>query len=364
MTLGSGLQTAGWQVAIASEQPRIPNRHNVEWFTSHGFRHYEVPFPGPDTDIDAVKRAVQSAIQFRAVIADFRPDVIHVHYRATSIYAQAAQVLGGIPSVSTLHITPIPSGVLYRMVSFWGRRTIAISSDVREYLKTVFKLDESRIRTIHHGVDSDYFHPPTDTERSVARAELDVDNEPLVIAVLARMSHEKGHDVLFKALARLKDRGLRFCALLAGVSISGETEWRNRMMRLANDLGIADQVRFLGFTDARQVLWASDILVLPSRREGFPLAILEAMMSGLVPVRTVAAGAYDQIDDGETGFLIPIDDDEMLAKRIMLLGEDADCRKRMASAARDAAVARFSVRQMVDKTAELYNEVVRQSQRN
>lgn len=359
MALGSGLQSAGWQVAIASSRPEISDARSIDWFTSRGFRHYEISFPGPDLSLDIVNKSVRSAMQFGSVIADFCPDVIHVHYRATSIYAYFAQLLAGIPAVSTLHIVPIPSSWLYRKVSFWGKRTIAISSESRDYLKNTFKLRDSQIRLIHHGVDAEHYRPPTRSERESARATLGVQSEPIVIAMLARMSEEKGHDILLNALAQLKEKGHRIAALLAGVSISGDTSWRETMMKMALDLGIADQVHFLGFTDARQVLWASDIAVLPSRREGFPLAVIEAMLSGLVPLRTAAAGAYDQIEDGKTGFIVPVDDSSLLAQRLLLLLENEKRRQTMALAARAAALSRFSVDRMVTQTSDLYNEVLR-----
>ncbi|MGI9069869.1 MAG: glycosyltransferase family 4 protein [Bryobacteraceae bacterium] len=358
MTLGRGLQAVGCEVAIASDGGNGSHSHGIDWFTSHGFRHYLVAFPGPDMNAAILRRAVQSALNFRSAVEDFRPDLIHVHYRATSVYAQIAQLAAGIPFVSTLHIIPIPSGSLYRSVSFWGEHTIAISSEVRKYLKSAFEVKESRIRLIHHGVDTDPYRPPTRGERQAARDKFDVTSAPLVIAMLARMSWEKGHDLLLKALACLREQGYRPVALLAGVSISGETQWRDAMVKMASQLGCADQVRFLGYADARDVLWSSDISVLPSRWEGFGLAVVEAMLCGLVPVRTPAAGASDQIDDGENGFIVPFESSESLAQRLKVLIQEEGLRHQMALAARAKALSKFSATGMVTKTLNVYEDVL------
>ena len=84
-------------------------------------------------------------------------------------------------------------------------------------------------------------------------------------------------------------------------------EWGDKMREYAKGAGIAGQVQFLGYTDSRHVLWASDVCVLPSRQEGFAVAIIEAMLCGVVPIRTPAAGAAEQIDDGTNGFIVPFE---------------------------------------------------------
>ncbi len=365
-TLSVGLRNKGCEVALASDGGRTDTRHGVAWFTAHGIRHYRVPFPGPHVDKAWPWRCLKSVRDLRSAVSDFQPDIVHVHYRATSAYAQGIKLVTGTPFVSTLHIIPIPSGPLHRVMSFWGERAIAISTEVRDYLREVrdylrdeFRVPERRITLIPHGVDTHYFRPPTPAERSQARTRFDIPQDETVIAMLARMSPEKGHNILLHAMHKLHASGHNSRALLAGVSISGDTRWREEMIRLACDLGLADRVRFLGFSDAREVLWASDILVLPSLWEGFGLAVVEAMLCGVVPVRTPAAGAYEQIVDGQTGFIIPFNDIESLTDRLQLLVRKSIVRKQMAVAARARGEAAFSSVNMVARTLQTYREVIR-----
>jgi len=147
-------------------------------------------------------------------------------------------------------------------------------------------------------------------------------------------------------------------ALLAGASIDGTTEWGDKMREYANGAGIAAQVQFLGHTHSRDVLWASDVCVLPSRQEGFALAIIEAMLCGVVPIRTPAAGAAEQIDDGTSGFIVPFEDSAALAERLYTLLSDPDCRSRMSAATLEKGRTQFSAKVMVDRTIGVYKEVL------
>lgn len=106
----------------------------------------------------------------------------------------------------------------------------------------------------------------------------------------------------------------------------------------------------IGYQDSQKVYWASDVLVLPSRKEGFPLVIVEAMLSGVVPIRTPAAGAYDQIEDGKTGFIIGFDDYKMLANRLDQLLSDDKFREKIAINAYNFAKENFTADIMVEKT--------------
>jgi glycosyltransferase involved in cell wall biosynthesis len=240
---------------------------------------------------------------------------------------------------------------------------ITPSREGREFLMSAFGVNENRIRLVPHGTDEEYFRPPSATERSDARAKFGLAPDDKVVGMVARMESIKGQDILLKSLIALRDRGMTVKALLAGVSTSGETEWRDRMMRFAREAGIGGQVQFLGHIQTRDVLWASDACALPSRQEGFAIAIIESMLCGVVPIRTPAAGAAEQIDDGANGFIIPFDDSETLSERLYLVLGDAERRSRMSAAALDRGRADFSSKVMVARTLGVYDEVLQRSRR-
>jgi glycosyltransferase involved in cell wall biosynthesis len=151
----------------------------------------------------------------------------------------------------------------------------------------------------------------------------------------------------------LKERGYEITTLCAGTG-----GYEREIEELAEELGIRDSVQFLGFTEPRRVYWASDLIALPSRREGFACATAEAMLCGTVPIRTPTAGASDQIDDGETGFIIPFGAPSELARHIQYLLNNPVRRRRMGKQAHSVAVERFSIKSSVDKIESIYKALV------
>jgi glycosyltransferase involved in cell wall biosynthesis len=104
------------------------------------------------------------------------------------------------------------------------------------------------------------------------------------------------------------------------------------------------------------VLWASDALVFPSqdKTEAFGLVVAEAMLCGVVPIRTPSAGAVDQIDHGSNGFIMPFDDAIALADYLNQIFADPVLRRSLAVAAQSTAQQRFALQQMVDSTLATY----------
>jgi len=206
MTLGKGIMAAGWQVAIASDGGDGSHPRGVQWFEQNGLSHYTIRFPSPESTSTIPIRTLRSVLDMRSAVRSYRPDLIHVHYRVTSPFAQLARIVYGIPFVTTLHLSRIPSGLLYRLSSFWGDRTIAISGEVKKSLESSFHVNKSRIRLVPNGVDEDYFRPPSLAESKTARSRLGVESDVPVAALIGRMSEAKGHDVLVRALARLRQQ--------------------------------------------------------------------------------------------------------------------------------------------------------------
>lgn len=173
-----------------------------------------------------------------------------------------------------------------------------------------------------------------------------------MVCLIGHLSKVKGHDILIKASKILEREGIKVKYLLAG---SGDFDY---IKELIKQYEVEEQFILTGFVDSRKILWASDILVLPSRKEGFPLVIIEAMLCKVVPIRTPAAGAYDQIDDGINGFIIPFEDPYSLANRIKILIEDKELREKMADRAFEKAKKLFTIEMMAKSYIDIYNEII------
>jgi glycosyltransferase involved in cell wall biosynthesis len=119
-------------------------------------------------------------------------------------------------------------------------------------------------------------------------------------------------------------------------------------------------VNFLGMCDSRQVLWASDISVLPSQQgtEAFPLVIIESMLCGVIPIRTPAAGAYDQIKSGVNGYIFPFNDTDKLAENLEILLKDGKLKNLISSEAFRSGQEHFTVDKMLHDTIQVYMNIL------
>ena len=371
LTLAKGLINNGWTVALASglandiEGASEEAKVALERFELNDIPAFVISFPKIHLSINGVIKVTRALRELNKVVNQFQPDVIHLHSLSVCPYIQIIRLLHSIPFVSTCHAEPDGnrvgvkfSGLAGRhLKTLFGKRLIAVSSALVEAYQTIMNVPKENIRLIYHGVDPNQFRPPTAEEQLKAHQSFGLDDHDKVICLVGRLSPAKGHRLLIEALAILQHRGVDAIVLCAG---KGYADEENQIRKLASQLEVFESVRFLGMTDTRQVLWASDILVLPSRpnTEAFGLVVSEAMLCGVVPIRTPAAGAIDQIDEGKNGFIVPFDDAETLALRLSEVLANPELQARLAAAAIATAHQKFTVNQMVESTIAVYEEIL------
>jgi glycosyltransferase involved in cell wall biosynthesis len=147
------------------------------------------------------------------------------------------------------------------------------------------------------------------------------------VVYTGRLERYKQIDVLLRAMARLSDRFPN-----ARIDIVGRGADRNRLERIARELGVADRTHFAGFVsddDRDRLLAAARICVCPSAKEGWGLTVIEANALGTPVIATDAPGLRDSVDEGRTGFLVPDRDIGAFAKRIDQLLSDASLGSRL-----------------------------------
>jgi glycosyltransferase involved in cell wall biosynthesis len=193
----------------------------------------------------------------------------------------------------------------------WGSAFVCISQEVREELIGV-GIDEGRLWDIVNGVDTDHFSPASKAKRATLRRSLNLPFGPLVVFA-GRLAPIKGLDVLLAAWPQVS-RSVPQSHLL----ILGEGEERANLETQAQRLDIADRVTFVGGChDVAPYLRAADVFALPSHSEASPVALLEAMASGLPSVATATPGAKQALEDGATGRLVSIADPSALASALI-----------------------------------------------
>ena len=171
---------------------------------------------------------------------------------------------------------------------------------------------------------------------------------PLIVA-LGRLHENKAFDILLKALARVPN---------AYLWLAGEGPLKAELMKLAEDLAIKPRVRFLGWRDdTANVLCSGDLFVCPSRHEPLGNVVIEAWAQGLPVVAADSMGPGMLIENGETGILVPTDDEILMARAIRGVLDDDNLAERLARQGHDAYQENFTEAQVVDQYLAFFDKV-------
>jgi glycosyltransferase involved in cell wall biosynthesis len=211
---------------------------------------------------------------------------------------------------------------------------------------------EDKLAMIYSGVAAT---EPPDVDRAEVRAAFGWPAEAPLVLFAGRLMPQKGVDVLVAALDLLQHVRPQVRTLIAG---SGSLQ--PVLEETAHAFTLDEKVRFLGHRDdVPRLLAAADLLVLPSRYEGLPNVVLEAMAYRKPVVATAAPGTTEIVVDGATGLLVPLDDANALARAIRTLVDDPALARRLGDAGRARVEAEFGVGTMVARFAELYESLAR-----
>ncbi|HVG44139.1 MAG TPA: glycosyltransferase family 4 protein, partial [Longimicrobium sp.] len=181
-----------------------------------------------------------------------------------------------------------------RAVASSARAVIANSALTARHAVDLLGADPARVHTVYYGADAARFRPPSAEERARARTALRLDEgAPALAFVGALGDRRKGFDTLFEAFASLCAAAAEWDATLLVAGAGGELEeWKRR----AEAAGLGRRIRLLGFrADVREVLFACDAVVSPTRYEAYGLAVQEAVCTGLAPIVSRAAGVAERI---------------------------------------------------------------------
>lgn len=230
------------------------------------------------------------------------------------------------------------------------RRTskiIAVSASLKENLVNTEGIDPEKVVVIHNGIDLDQWCQ----RQPRRRAQFGVGDGEILIAAVGRLVDWKGHAVLIKAMRELVAEKRR-----VKVVIAGDGPRRSVLEGLVTTHGLGEHVCLLGYIDdVRPLLAAADIFVLPSLNEPFGTVLLEAMAAGL-PIVATNGGGVPEIITERVGLLVPSNDAQALAKGLKCLIDDSVYRERLGQAALADVKARFSLRQTIEKTEQVYGE--------
>lgn len=240
----------------------------------------------------------------------------------------------------------------HRETTRLAQRVVTVSEGSRRtFLEQGYP--EEQFLCIHNGIEIP--HPPSTSETQAVRQALDLrPHDPLLLTV-ARLTEQKGHDILLAAVPAVLAEHPRACFAWVG-----QGPEREKLAAQAHALGVEDAVRFLGHRDdVPALIGSADLFVLPSRFEGHPLVALEALALGLPVVGTRVCGLDEAVIHGETGLLVEPEHPTELAQAILALLDDSKRRRQMGEAGRRLVRMRFDARHMAAQTMALYTTLLR-----
>ncbi|MFD9067199.1 glycosyltransferase [Kitasatospora purpeofusca] len=299
-------------------------------------------------------------LRLRRLLAQRRYHLVHTHM---PVPAAAARLLAPTLTGRGPRLVHTEHNVWerYRPATRWAnaltyRRNdavIAVSHAVARTVPPGRRRPGEWVTVVHHGPDlAGASGGPA--ARAAARAELGLPDEAFVVGTVGNLTPKKDQATLLAAHADLLRRHPRARLVLIG---TGPLEGQLRAR--AAELGIADAVLMTGSrSDVPQLLPALDVFTLSSRQEGLPVALMEAMTSGLPSVVTRVGGIPEVLDDGEQGYLVPPGDPSALADAFARLAEEPDLRTRLATAARERSE-RFDVAGAQRAVEAVYARVLR-----
>lgn len=350
----------GWETAVAA---RNDYENPSDCVIPYCDTYYDIPFERNPLKLGNMK----AYKRLEKVIDDGGYDIIHCHTPVgamlTRLAAKKARKNGTrvFYTAHGFHFykgAPAINWILYYPVEKWLSR-------YTDVLITINKEDYERAKTFKAGkvcyvpgvgIDLKKFNVGyVNKERK--RKEIGVSANDFVLLSVGELIPRKNHEVVIRALSVLKQRDkLNHIEYV----ICGRGAYEADLKKLAEELGVADHIHFLGYrNDISEICNCSDLFVFMSRQEGLPVALMEAMACGLPAVCSNIRGNTDLIDDGVTG-LISNNTPEELAEAINKMRNDTDLRDRLASAALQK-IKQFDLSSVEDEMTKIYRGGGKQS---
>jgi glycosyltransferase involved in cell wall biosynthesis len=284
---------------------------------------------------------------------DFRIDAVHSHEFTMAVYGTAATRLLGLPHIITMHGGLKVCKVLRRRIALrWAMRasdySVMVSRATQKQFSDDLGVKPSLFTVVPNGVPVRYGDP------NAVRKEFDIAPHECVILAVGVLERHKGHQVLLDALARLKTRKPELCWRLIIAGGAGGEE-HSSLLRYITEHGLSGRVHIvLNRNDVADLLSLSDIFVMPSRWEGLPMAVLEAMVARKAIIASAIAGIPEALVNGREGLLVPPGEPAALADALEILLTQPHRRQELADAAAERAKKEFTAGVMADRYEALY----------
>jgi len=356
LRLGQVAKAEGWQVDVLTTDPVFQRAVRL-----HGLGL---------VNMDVVRREIRPVWDLAGLVrlSNFlrreHYGIVHTHTSKGGFVGRLAARLAGVPVIvhtahgfafheRSPHSALLFYSALERIASQWCDRIVSVSEFHRRWALELRICGSPKILAIPNGIAA-LANP--EVPRAELRRQLGVRNGDLLILSMARLAPDKGLEYLIQAAAILLRTERRF-----QIVIAGDGPLRARLEELAHTLGVADWVTFLGFReDISDLLAASDLVVLPSLREGLSIALLEAMAAGK-PIVATSIGSHRELAfQAEIARLVPPADAPALCEAILQLAPDAKLMARLGMNAQTLFASQYTEEKMLSTYKQLYFDLLRE----
>lgn len=345
--LSKALRAAGHDVAVIAGT----NGVLADELKSNGVTFYSVHYLAREVSPFQDVRCIS---ELRETLREIQPDIISTHSTKAGFIGRIAGKSLGIPTLFTAHGWGFTDGrPPLQVAGFWAverttsplaARIITVCESDRNAALRAHVAASDRLVTIHNAM------PDVD---ETLRAK--PGKSPARLVMVARLSRWKDQPTLLHALSGLKDLDWQ-------LELVGDGPYRGQLEELAQNLGLASRVTFLGYRhDVPERMAEAQVFLLISKWEGFPRSILEAMRAGLPVVASDVGGVQESVVDGKTGFVIPRGDVDGLRECLRKLITSSELRVSMGEAGRARYEEKFTFDLLVERTTKVYESVLGKS---
>jgi glycosyltransferase involved in cell wall biosynthesis len=330
----------------------------------------------PEILVD-LKRAPNLTDDYRAyrhikkIIEEYKPDIVHTHASKAGALGRLAAMNAKVPVVVHTYHGHVFDGYfngfktkVYQMIERWlaskSNGIVAISPEQKSDLVDVYRICKSdKVKVIPLGFDLNRFQTERELKRDFIREKYKINDDEIAVAIIGRLAPIKNHDLFFEILKKVEIKTGR----KVKVFIVGDGLERERLEIKAATFGVSEKVS-ITFTswiqDIAEFNAGLDLVCLTSTNEGTPVSLIEAQASGIPVVTTDVGGVQAVVKDGETGYVVPLNNPDLFAEKLLKLIEDDNLRQNMSQNGWAHVKDKFHYQALVDNMEQFYLELLKE----
>lgn len=308
-----------------------------------------------------IRTFIPSLLRFVSILRRERADILHTHMSFASFFGRLGGLCARVPIMITTDHGQDPRKKPWDIWVEWvfNRFTaarVAVTNDIAEILHTRDHTPRNKIVVIENGVDTDRFRVDK-SEGLRVRKELGLSDDAIVVGTIARLTWEKGLEVLIEAISELVKTVPQLRCVIVGDGLA-----RQDLEKCCDDFKMRDYVQFTGIRlDVPELLKSFDMFALPSKSEGMPVSVLEAMAAGTPIVSTDVGGIPGVITDHREALMVAAGDNQAFMDAMTELISNPQLAAELAGKASEKVVSQHSAAATVQKLEQVYCRLLENS---